>query len=252
MATHATNTSAYKLNHTMLRVKDPARSVAFYTEHFGLKLINKMAFDESKFALYFLAFDSASAEHHGKHWTDREGLLELTHNYGTETDPNFKVANGNEEPARGFGHVAFTVDSLGATCKGLLEKGVKFKKTPEQGSMRHIAFALDPDGYWIELIAQDKNKPEGAAAKTDMGSYRFNHTMLRVKDIEKSLQFYRSVMGMCQLRKHENPGGQFDLYFLGYRRGDERDEEGKMNTREGLLELTYNCMACDLHEGGDR
>lgn len=57
-----------------------------------------MDFEESKFSLYFLACDSPQAESHGKHWTDREGVLELTHNYGTENDPNYKVANGNEEP----------------------------------------------------------------------------------------------------------------------------------------------------------
>lgn len=114
-----------------------------------------------------------------------------------------------------------------------------FKKTPEQGVMRNIAFALDPDGYWIELINLDPGVTKEDEKGTDVGRYRFNHTMLRVKNIEKSLSFYRSVLGMSQLRKHENPGGKFDLYFLGYRDGTE--EEGKTSQKEGLLELTYNC-----------
>jgi lactoylglutathione lyase len=207
-----------------------------------MKLINKLPFPDAKFDLYFLAFDSARSESAGKHWTDREGVLELTHNYGTENDPSFKVANGNEDPGRGFGHICFSVDNLAAACNKLLSAGVKFKKTPDQGTMRHIAFALDPDGYWLELINLDREKAEKEEVEsTDVETYRFNHTMIRVKDIEKSLNFYRSALGMSQLRKVENPNGKFDLYFLGYRHNDGSDEEDKVSTREGILELTYNC-----------
>lgn len=52
---------------------------------------------DAKFCLYFLAFDSPEADSHGKLWTDREGLLELTHNYGTEDDINYKINNGNDD-----------------------------------------------------------------------------------------------------------------------------------------------------------
>ena len=52
---------------------------------------------EAKFSLYFLAFDSSSSDSHGKPWTAREGLLELTHNYGTEDDLDYKINNGNGE-----------------------------------------------------------------------------------------------------------------------------------------------------------
>ena len=56
-----------------------------------------MDFPESKFSLYFLALDSPNADGHGKTWTDREGILELTHNHGTESDPNYQINNGNGE-----------------------------------------------------------------------------------------------------------------------------------------------------------
>ena len=83
----STDTSKYKFNHSMLRVKDPKRSVEFY-EHLGMKQINKMSNPEAKFDLYFMAYDSPTSASSGKHWQDREGVVELTHNYGTESDPS--------------------------------------------------------------------------------------------------------------------------------------------------------------------
>jgi lactoylglutathione lyase len=144
----STDPSKYKLNHTMLRVKDPKRSIEFY-EFLGLSLIKKMPNPDAKFDLYFLAFDSPKAASHGKHFFDREGVIELTHNYGTEDDPNYKITNGNTEPHKGFGHIAISVDNIQAACKRLEDAGYKFQKKLTDGRMRSIAFALDPDGYWV-------------------------------------------------------------------------------------------------------
>lgn len=80
---------------------------------------------------------------------DKEGILELTWNYGTQKDANFNYHNGNDEP-QGFGHVCITVDDMKAACKRFEEKGVKWKKRMTDGRMKHIAFVLDPDNYWIE------------------------------------------------------------------------------------------------------
>jgi lactoylglutathione lyase len=122
-----TDPSTYKFNHTMLRVKDPKRSVAFY-EFLGLKLIKNIKQEAAKFDLYFLAYDSPKALSHGKHWSDREGIIELTHNYGTENDDSYEVNNGNKEPFRGFGHVCVSVDNIQAACKRIEDAGYKFQK----------------------------------------------------------------------------------------------------------------------------
>ncbi|PUU76658.1 lactoylglutathione lyase [Tuber borchii] len=238
----ATNTSLYKMNHTMLRVKDPKRSVEYYQNNFGMKLIRKLDFEESKFSLYFLAFDSPGAESAGRQWTDREGILELTHNHGTENDENYKVNTGNVEPHRGFGHICISVDHLEKACEKLESNNVPFQKRPSDGHMKHIAFVLDPDGYWIEIVGQKQS--DSASASTNLDVYHFSHTMLRVKDVEKSMQFYRSVLGMSLLRTCELPEARFNVYFLGYaREGEERDYRGEENPlldREGVVELTWN------------
>ena len=78
-------------------------------------------------------------------------FLELTHNWNTENDENFEYHSGNEEP-KGFGHIGFLTDDLNKTCADLKEQTVAFRKLPNEGTMRGIAFAMDPDGYWVELI----------------------------------------------------------------------------------------------------
>lgn len=74
-----------------------------------MTVIKKLEFPDAKFDLYFLAYDSPNALSHGSAVWDREGLIELTHNYGTENDAEYKVNNGNTEPHRGFGHTCISV-----------------------------------------------------------------------------------------------------------------------------------------------
>ena len=119
-----------------------------------MKQIKKAEFPDNKFDLYFLAYDSPDSASPGAHQSDREGVIELTHNYGTESDPNYKVANGNSEPGKGFGHVCISVDNIQAACSRIEEAGYRFQKKLTDGRMKHIAFALDPDGYWVEIIGQ--------------------------------------------------------------------------------------------------
>jgi len=126
----ATDTSKYKLNHSMIRVKDPKASVRFY-EILGMKLINKIENPDAKFDLYFLAYDTPRAVSHGNHWTDREGLIELTHNYGTENDPNYKITNGNKDPYRGIwaylhlcGQPASCLQAIGGCWRQVPEEAI--------------------------------------------------------------------------------------------------------------------------------
>jgi lactoylglutathione lyase len=179
---------------------------------------------------------------HGNHWTDREGIVELTHNYGTEDDANFKVANGNSDPGRGFGHLCISVDNIQAACQRIEDAGYKFQKKLTDGKMRHIAFALDPDGYWVEVVGQKPLEETESVKETNTETYRLNHTMIRVKDAEKSLAFYKDIMGMTHKRTHESSAGGFNLYFLGYGDDSEIKADGVSPTagQEGLLELTWN------------
>jgi len=238
----ATDTSKYKFNHSMLRVKDPKESIKYY-EFLGMKLIRKLEHPDAKFDLYFLAYDSPSAVSHGKHWTDREGIIELTHNYGTESDPEYKIVNGNTEPYRGFGHVCVSVDNIQAACARLEDAGYRFQKKLTDGRMRHIAFALDPDGYWVEIISFNTIEATAEIKETSVETYRMNHTMIRVKDHEKSLAFYKDVFGMKLKRVIENPDAKFNLYFLGYGADAPKSTPNGTNPvadSEGLLELTWN------------
>ncbi|TPX71934.1 lactoylglutathione lyase [Spizellomyces sp. 'palustris'] len=142
----------------MYRVKDPKTSVDFYSQKLGMSLIVKIDFEEAKFSLYFLAYgvpksiQEASFEERRKYAFSRPGVLELTHNWGTETDDSFKgYHTGNSEP-KGYGHIGVIVDDVDAACARLEEQGVNFLKKPNDGRMKNIAFVTDPDGYWIEIL----------------------------------------------------------------------------------------------------
>jgi lactoylglutathione lyase len=63
-----------------------------------------------------------------------------------QNDPDYKITNGNTEPHRGYGHTCISVDNIQAACKRIEDAGYKFQKRLTDGRMKHIAFALDPDG----------------------------------------------------------------------------------------------------------
>ena len=81
-------------------------------------------------------------------------ILELTHNHGTETLEKTPYHSGNAD-SKGFGHIAITVANVEEACARFERLGVPFKKRLTDGKMRHIAFILDPDGYWIEVVCSD-------------------------------------------------------------------------------------------------
>ncbi|KAL9579892.1 MAG: hypothetical protein Q9212_004829 [Teloschistes hypoglaucus] len=221
----------------LLSGSNTIHAVKFY-EHLGMSLLRKIPQPEAKFDLYFLAYDSPSSVSPNAHWSDRQGIIELTHNYGTENDSSYSINNGNSDPGKGFGHVCISVDNIQAACQRIEDAGYKFQKKLSDGKMHHIAFALDPDGYWVEIISSnDAEKTEGIK-ETDPAKYRMNHSMIRVKDHTKSLKFYQDVLGMQLLRTNEKPSANFNLYFLGYVPGANND----VNTAplEGVLELTWN------------
>lgn len=134
--------------------------------------VKKMQYPEAKFDLYFMGYNGPKAVSHGNSFIDREGIIELTHNYGTEDDAEYKINNGNQEPNRGFGHTCISVDNIQAACKRIEDAGYKFQKKLTDGRMRNIAFALDPDGYWVEIIGQKSLEETENNTDTDVGTYR--------------------------------------------------------------------------------
>ena len=209
-----------------------------------MSLVEKKEFPDNQFDLYFLAYDGSKSASGNNHWTDREGIIELTHNYGTENDDSYKPCNGNKPEGKGFGHVCISVDNIQAACKRISDAGYRFQKRLEDGRMHHIAFALDPDDYWVEVIAMNPVNETENVTDTDPSVYRMNHTMIRVKDKDVSIKFYEDVMGMQLKRTAENESAGFNLYFLAYGPPPSKDDSvnGVNPTagREGLLELTWN------------
>ncbi|XP_026164043.1 lactoylglutathione lyase-like [Mastacembelus armatus] len=149
-------TKDYMMQQTMLRVKDPARSLDFYTRVLGMTLLQKIDFPSMHFSLYFLGYENRSdipaSISERTAWTfSRRGTIELTHNWGSELDGNLSFHNGNKNP-RGFGHIGIAVPDVDAACRLFEEQGVTFVKKPASGLMKGLAFIKDPDGYWIEIL----------------------------------------------------------------------------------------------------
>jgi len=120
--------------HTMLRVGDLERSLAFYTEVLGMRLLRRQDYPEGRFTLAFVGYGEESAT----------TVLELTHNWDTAS---YELGNA-------FGHLAIAVEDAYAACEQIRARGGKVVR--EAGPMKHgttvIAFVEDPDGYKIELI----------------------------------------------------------------------------------------------------
>ena len=231
---------------TMLRIKDPVKSVAFYRDVMGMTLIDKLEFPDMTFDLYFLTtlpegetypHTPGTDEAHKYLWTMKGATLELTHNYGTEKDESFKYHPGNGEKD-GFGHVAFNTADVYAASAKLEEKGITFKKKPDEGRMKGLAFVYDPDGYWVELVRRDDtaNIPN---------EFNLSQTMLRIKDPKKSIPFYERLgMTLCR----ESHFGDFSLYFLsclpeGVTAPDPKGAEASTFVKtlfNPVLELTHN------------
>lgn len=243
------NKHNFSWQQTMLRIKDPSLSVPFYERHFGFKLVHSLNFAEWGFSLYFLiipregeVLPTPGTPESSKYlWSMRDVCLELTHNHGSEVDDSFQVNNGNVEPYRGFGHIAVMTPDVYTASDELEANGVKFQKRPNEGRMKGIAFALDPDGYWIELVPR-------SAQSTVTNKFTFAQTMQRVKDPSKSIPFYRDLLGMTLLRVCHFPEAKFSLYFLATLPAGvvPPDPEGPDASEfinrifEPVLELTHN------------
>jgi len=169
-ATPPAATHGFALNHCMLRVKDPRVALDFYTRILGMRLLRKLDFAEMRFSLFFLHCPRVGEEvprdtPDRTAWIfDQRGILELTHNWGSEDDENFRYHDGNAPP-QGFGHICIAVPDLTAAIAWFDQNQVPYVKRPEQGKMKNIAFIKDPDGYWIEIVQPSLNRNLGGQAQ---------------------------------------------------------------------------------------
>ncbi|ESO91947.1 hypothetical protein LOTGIDRAFT_191038 [Lottia gigantea] len=148
-------TDGFFFQQTMLRIKDPKKSLEFYTNVLGMRLLKKLDFEAMKFSLYFMGYDDAAniPKDEGErtlYCFSQKATLELTHNWGTEST-DMQYHNGNSDP-RGFGHIGIVVPDVYKACERFESMGVQFKKKPDEGVMKGLAFIMDPDGYWIEIL----------------------------------------------------------------------------------------------------
>lgn len=123
-----------RMLHTMLRVGDLDRSVKFYTEVLGMKLLRTTDRPDQKYSLAFVGYDSE----------DKAAVIELTYNYGVD-----KYDLGS-----GYGHIALEMPDVAKACAAVKAKGgsVTREAGPVKGGTTVIAFVADPDGYKIEFI----------------------------------------------------------------------------------------------------
>ncbi|MBM5815923.1 MAG: lactoylglutathione lyase [Cyanobacteria bacterium K_Offshore_surface_m2_239] len=133
-----------RLLHTMLRVGDLERSLRFYTEVLGMRLLRRKDYPEGRFTLAFVGYGDERDQ----------TVLELTHNWDTAA----------YDLGSGYGHIAIGVEDIVSTCAAIAEKGGRVVRPP--GPMKHgstvIAFVEDPDGWRVELIQTAAPAPPDA------------------------------------------------------------------------------------------
>ncbi|MCQ4286103.1 lactoylglutathione lyase [Pseudomonas stutzeri] len=124
-----------RLLHTMLRVGDMDRSIAFYTEVLGMTLLRRKDYPDGKFTLAFVGYGDEA----------HNSVLELTHNWDVDS----------YELGTGYGHIALEVEDVYKACEDIRSRGGKITREP--GPMLHgssiLAFVEDPDGYKVELLS---------------------------------------------------------------------------------------------------
>lgn len=131
----ADDANRFRMLHTMIRVRDLERSLAFYTGALGMEVLRRQDYPGGRFTLAFVGY--GPEEDHT--------VLELTHNWDQD---------GDYEQGDAWGHIALGVPDIYGTCERLAADGVRIPRPP--GPMQHgqtvIAFIEDPDGYKVELI----------------------------------------------------------------------------------------------------
>ncbi|XWS18191.1 hypothetical protein CRYUN_Cryun32bG0021700 [Craigia yunnanensis] len=202
--------------HAVYRVGDLDRTIKFYTECFGMKLLRKRDIPEEKYSNAFLGFGPEESHF----------VVELTYNllffftdYGVTS---YDIGTG-------FGHFAIATPDVYKMAEGVRAKGGNITREPGpvKGGSTVIAFVKDPDGYVFELI-QRASTPEPLC-----------QVMLRVGDLDRSVKFYEKALGMKLVKKVDRPEYKYSIAMMGYAEEHETI----------VLELTYNYGVTEYTKG---
>ncbi|KAG2684312.1 hypothetical protein I3843_10G069800 [Carya illinoinensis] len=198
-----------RLLHAVYRVGDLARTIKFYTECFGMKLLRQRDIPDEKYSNAFLGFGPEVSNF----------VVELTYNYGVSS---YDIGSG-------FGHFAIATQDIYKLVEDIRAKGgvITREPGPVKGGQSVIAFVKDPDGYVFELIQRGPT-PEPLC-----------QVMLRVGDLDRAIKFYEKALGMRLLKKVDRPEYKYTMAMLGYAEEHETT----------VLELTYNYGVTEYTKG---
>ncbi|GMH12421.1 hypothetical protein Nepgr_014262 [Nepenthes gracilis] len=197
------------LLHVVYRVGDLDKTIKFYTECLGMKLLRKRDVPEERYSNAFLGYGPE----------DSHFSVELTYNYGVD---KYDIGTG-------FGHFGIAVDDVVKMVDLIKAKGGKVTREPGpvKGGSSIIACIEDPDGYTFELLERGPT-PEPLC-----------QVMLRVGDLDRSINLYKKAFGMELLRKRDNPDYKYTIAIMGYGPED----------KNAVVELTYNYGVTEYDKG---
>ncbi|XP_010668262.2 putative lactoylglutathione lyase [Beta vulgaris subsp. vulgaris] len=198
-----------RLLHVVYRVGDLDKTIKFYTECLGMKILRKRDIPEEKYSNAFLGYGPEES-----HFT-----VELTYNYGVN---KYDIGTG-------FGHFGVAVADVAKTVDLVKAKGGKVirEPSPVKGESSVIAFIEDPDGYQFKLLERA------------LTSEPLCKVMLRVGDLDQAISFYKKAYGMELLRKMDNPEYKCTTAIMGYGPED----------NNAVIELTYNYGVSEYDKG---
>ncbi|XP_075084084.1 putative lactoylglutathione lyase, chloroplastic isoform X2 [Nicotiana tabacum] len=203
-----------RMLHVVYRVGDLDRTIKFYTECLGMKLLRKRDVPEERYTNAFLGYGPE----------DSHFVIELTYNYGID----------KYDIGLAFGHFGIAVEDVAKSVELIKAKGGKVTREPGpvKGGNTVIAFIEDPDGYKFELLERGPT-PEPLC-----------QVMLRVGDLDRAINFYQKIFilqayGMELLRTRDNPEYKYTIAMLGYGPED----------KSAVMELTYNYGVSEYDKG---
>ncbi|XP_021819485.1 probable lactoylglutathione lyase, chloroplastic [Prunus avium] len=198
-----------RMLHVVYRVGDLDKTIKFYTECLGMKLLRRRDIPEEQYSNAFLGYGPE----------DSNFVVELTYNYGVD---KYNIGTG-------FGHFGIDVEDVSKSVELIKAKGGKVTREPgpAKGGSTIIASVEDPDGYTFELLERGPS-PEPLC-----------QVMLRVGDLDRAINFYKKAFGMELLRKRDYPEYKYTYALMSYGPED----------KNPVLELTYNYGITDYDKG---